>query len=174
MWGANDHQAADVAVRRDVAHFRKTAWAQEALALHLRVTYAQRRRGGIGEAHREAHDHEVCSGIRGGSAAGSRDGALGWGRNEFEQQILEVTFVHRNTELSCKAYENGGRFATATAHTSRFVAQVATYLHLCSERYYRDSYAVFYAFIQGVMDVSRVAGGQRSEDDYYLARGMCW
>lgn len=112
MWGANDHQAADVAVRRDVANFRKTAWAQEALALHLRVTYAQRRRRGIGEAHREAHDHEVCSGIRGGSAAGSRDGALGWGRNEFEQQILEVTFVHRDTELSCKAYENGSEFAT--------------------------------------------------------------
>ena len=39
---ADNHETADVTVRRNVADLREAAWTEEALALHLRVTYAER------------------------------------------------------------------------------------------------------------------------------------
>lgn len=41
MRRADDHQPAYVAVRRDIADLRGASWTQEALALHLRVAYAE-------------------------------------------------------------------------------------------------------------------------------------
>ncbi len=97
---AHDHQAADVAVGGDVAHFRKTAWAEEAFALHLRVAYAQGGWRRVWEAHREAHDHEVRREIR-SWGAGARYCTLSGRGDEFEEKVLEVAFVQRNAEYPC-------------------------------------------------------------------------
>ena len=104
MWGAHDHQPADIAVRGDVAHLAQASGTQEALALHFRVTHAQAGRGGVGQAGGETHHHEVRSGVRvraNPSAQGPWDGALSWGWNELEEEIFKVAFVHGDTKLAC-------------------------------------------------------------------------
>ncbi len=100
MWRAHDHQAADVAVGRDVAHLGEAAWTQEALAFHLRVAHTQRGRRRVWETHRKAHDHEVRCKVRTRSSC-ARGSFLSRGRYELEEQIFEVAFVHGDAELPC-------------------------------------------------------------------------
>ena len=38
MRRADNHEAADVAIGRDITHFGKAAWAEEPLTLQFRVT----------------------------------------------------------------------------------------------------------------------------------------
>jgi hypothetical protein len=105
MWRAHDHQPTDIAVRGDVAHLAQASRTQEALALQFRVTHAQARRGGIGQAGGEAHHHEVRRGVRvranPSSARGPWNGPLSRGWNELEEEIFKVAFIHGDTKLAC-------------------------------------------------------------------------
>ena len=66
---AHDHQAADIAVCRNIADFCETARTEEALALELSVTHAEAWVGRDGQPCWEAHHHEIRRRIRSSGAA---------------------------------------------------------------------------------------------------------
>jgi len=60
MWGADDHKATYVAVRRYIANFGKTSRTDEPLALEFRMANAEAGRRSVWKARWEAHHHQVC------------------------------------------------------------------------------------------------------------------
>ena len=96
----HDHESAHVAVGRGVAETRAAAGAEEARGAHLRVTHAERGRCRVGQALGETHHHQVRAHL---ARAGARSGGIllgGWG-DELEEEVFEVTFVHRDAERAC-------------------------------------------------------------------------
>lgn len=105
MGRRHDHEAADVAVGRRVAEPRAASGAEKARGAHLRVTHAERGGRRVGQSLRKAHHHQVRAHLaarprparrRGGGALLLR----GRRRDELEEEILEVSFVHGDTECT--------------------------------------------------------------------------
>ena len=67
-----------------------------------------------------------------------------------------MTFVHRNPEL-----------------TSSLVAEFSTDLHFCRQSDDRDPDFVSDAGFEGFVDVTWVAGRERTKDDEDLSGGVC-
>jgi hypothetical protein len=94
----DDHEPAYITVGRRVAETRAAAWTQKTRGAHFRVTHAQRRGRGIRQALREAHHHQVRAHL----AACARAGLLlRWRGYKLEEEVLEVAFVHGDTEGTC-------------------------------------------------------------------------
>ena len=66
-----------------------------------------------------------------------------------------MTFIHRHPKL-----------------TSRPVTEFSTDFHFCCQGDDGDPYFVSDAGLEGLVDISRVAGGKRTKDDKYLSRGV--
>jgi hypothetical protein len=100
MRGAHDHEATDITIRRDIAHFCQTSRTEEPLALYFGMADTETRRGGIGQAGGESHYHEISRRV--GSACSSRtgDNALSGGRDQFKEEVLKVSFVEGDAELA--------------------------------------------------------------------------
>jgi len=73
-------------------------------------------------------------------------------RDEFEQEVFEMTFVHRNPEL-----------------TPRLFAEFSAYFHLRRKGNDRDPDSISDARLESFVDVAWVAGCQRTEDDEDLS-----
>lgn len=73
-------------------------------------------------------------------------------RDEFEQEVFEMTLVHRHPEL-----------------TPRLLAKFSTYFHFRRKSNDRDPDSISDAGLEGFVDVVWVAGRQRAEDDEDLS-----
>ena len=94
----DDHEPTDVAVGRRVAETRTAARAQKPRGAHLRVAHTQRRERGVRQTLWEAHHHQVGAHL----AACTRAGVLlCWRGDKFEEEVLEMAFVHGDTEGTC-------------------------------------------------------------------------
>ena len=78
---------------------------------------------------------------------------MGGRRDKFEQEVLEVAFVHRHAKL-----------------TSRPIAELSTDLHLGRQSDDGDSDFVSDAGLEGFVDISWVTGRERTKDDEDLSR----
>jgi hypothetical protein len=94
----DDHEPADVTVGRRVAETRTAARTQKPRGAHLCVAHAQRRGRGVRQALWEAHHHQVRAHLAAGACASL---LLRWRGDEFEEEVLEVAFVHGDTEGTC-------------------------------------------------------------------------
>ena len=100
---ADDHESAHGTVGRDVTRLGEAPRAEEALGAHFRVADAE---AGWGEGRQtggEAHHHEVGGGVGGGapgSAGGGVCAPLGGWRDELEEEVFEMTFIHGYPELA--------------------------------------------------------------------------
>ena len=115
MRRAHDHQSANVAIGRHVAHFRHTSRTEKAFALHVRVACTKTRWRRVGEAHRKTHHHQICSRIR-TSSTSARYSSLGWRRDKLEEQILEVSLVHRHPKLAYSLHQREGTLDHRLTH----------------------------------------------------------
>jgi hypothetical protein len=97
----HDHEPTHVTVCRRVAKPRAAARTEKPCGAHLRVTHAQRCGCRVWQALRETHHHQVRAHFtprRTGTCTGILLG--GWG-DEFEEEVFEVSFVHRDAERAC-------------------------------------------------------------------------
>lgn len=75
--------------------------------------------------------------------------------DQFEQEVLEVAFVHRYPKL-----------------TSGPIAELSTDFHLGRQGNDGDPDFVTDAGLEGFMDVAWIAGGERTKDDEDLSGGV--
>lgn len=101
MRGTHNHQPADIAVRRHVAHFCQTPGAEEPFALDLRMAHTETWGRGVREPCREAHHHEVRGRVCRTCTCGSGHGTLCWRRDKLEKEVFKVSVVECDTELAC-------------------------------------------------------------------------
>jgi len=80
---------------------------------------------------------------------------LGRRRDQFEQEVFEMSFVHRYPELS-----------------SGLLTEFSTYFHLCRKSDNRDPDFVSDTGLEGFVDVTRVTSRKRTKDDEDLSRGV--
>lgn len=64
------------------------------------MTDAEAKRGGIGQAGREPHHHEIGRRVGSTCPTCTRDSTLGRGRNQFKEEVPEVSFVEGDAELA--------------------------------------------------------------------------
>lgn len=57
--------------------------------------------------------------------------------------------------------------------TTRFVTDLAAYLHLCGKGNHRNTDAVLDTRVKSVVDIPGVAGGERPKYDDNFTRGVC-
>ena len=79
------------------------------------------------------------------------------GRDQFEQEVLEMTFVHSHPEL-----------------TSRPVTELSTYFHLGRQSNDGDPDFVSDAGFESFVNVPWVTGGEGTKDDEDLSGGVGW
>jgi hypothetical protein len=104
----HDHQSAHVTVRRRVAQPCAATWTEKSRGAHLSVADAQCGGRCVGQTLRETHHHQVCAHFT--AAAGGGGGILlrGW-RDELEEEVFEVSFVHCDAERACEVESNERR-----------------------------------------------------------------
>lgn len=101
MGRAHNHQAADIAVRRDIADFGTTPRTDEPCTPELAVAHAEAWRRGLWQTSRKAHHHKVCSWVATTWTPSSWKRPLRRWRNKFKEDIFEVAFVQCNAKLPC-------------------------------------------------------------------------
>ena len=115
----DNHKATDIAVSRYIADFRQTPWTQKAFAFQLRVANTQTRRRSIRQSRRKSHHHKVGRGVHSSRPRCAGKCVLCGGRHKFKQKVLEVTFVHRNAELTYLDMDKAVSCNTKTRLTHR-------------------------------------------------------
>ena len=102
MGRGHDHESADVAVGRRIAEARAAARTEKPRGAHLCVAHAQRGGRRVGQSLREAHHHQVRAHLgRSAARACARVLLGGRGRDELEEEVFEVPFVHGDAERAC-------------------------------------------------------------------------